>query len=91
MEEHHHKTLEVRVVTTSGIFPHAGFKHVSEHERVHVVLKEADHHLHITDTSGWIAVVAGRKIDIAKSFVENGLYGRVEMDWGPDHGAGGHA
>ncbi len=89
--DQHHKTLEVRVVTTSGIFPHSGFKNVPEHERVRAFLKEADEHLHIIDTSGWIAVVAGRKIDVVKSFLENGLHGRVELDWGPDHGAGGHA
>ena len=91
MDEHHHKTLEARVVTTSGIFPHSGFKNVPEHEHVQVLLKEADKHLRITDTAGWIAVVAGRKIDIARSFTENGLHGRIEIDWGPDHGAGGHA
>lgn len=92
MEEHYEKKhLEVRVVTTAGIYPETGFERVSEHERVEVVLKRADHKLHITNTSGWIAVVGGRKIDINRSFRDNALSGRVEIDWGPDHGAGGNA
>lgn len=93
MEEHHHhdKHLEVRVVTTSGIYPEAGFEGVPEHERVDTLLKQADHKLHITNTNGWIAVVGGRKIEINRTFRENGLHGRVEIDWGPDHGAGGNA
>jgi len=91
MEENHEKFVEARVVTTSGIYPEAGFDRVPEHEVVNVVLKKADHTLHITNTAGWIAVVGGRKIEITKSFRDNALSGRVELDWGPDHGAGGHA
>ena len=91
MEEHSEKFVEVRVITTSGVFPEAGFDRVPEHQPVDDVLKKAAHKLHIADTSGWIAVVAGRKIDATKSYRENALHGRVEIDWGPDHGAGGHA
>ncbi len=91
MEEHHEKSLEVRVITTSGIYPEAGFERVAEHQLVEIMLKRADEKLHVTNPAGWIAVVGGRKIDIAKSFRENGLSGRVEIDWGPDHGGGGYA
>lgn len=91
MEEQHEKFVEVRVVTTSGVYPEAGFDRAPEHQLVEVVLKKADEKLHITDTAGWIAVVAGRKINVKKSFAENALSGRVEIDWGPDHGAGGNA
>jgi len=91
MIEHHKKTLEIRVVTTSGVFPESGFEHVPEHELVKAILEKADKKLRITNTTGWIAVVAGRKIDINRSFRDNGLGGRVEIDWGPDHGAGGDA
>jgi hypothetical protein len=91
MEEHDHKHVEARVITTSGVFPEAGFDHVPEKETVLSVLNKADEKLHITSTAGWIAVVAGRKIIVERSFHENGLTGRVEIDWGPDHGAGGHA
>lgn len=90
MEENKHD-VEVRVITTSGVYPEAGFDRVAEKERVGTVLKKADEKLHITNTSGWIAVVGGRKIAIDRSFLENGLTGRVEIDWGPDHGAGGDA
>jgi hypothetical protein len=85
------KHVEVRVITTSGVYPEMGFDRVPEKEHVHKVLKKADEKLHIIDTKGWIAVVGGRKIAIDRSFHENGLSGRVEIDWGPDHGAGGNA
>lgn len=91
MEQHGDKFVEVRVVTTSGLFPDAGFDRAPEEQPVNVILKQADNKLHITNTTGWIAVVGGRKIDIARSFRDNALTGRVEIDWGPDHGAGGHA
>jgi hypothetical protein len=91
MTEHNDRTLDVRVITTSGVYPESGFEKVPEHELVKTVLEKADKKLHITNTTGWIAVVAGRKIDTNRSFRDNGLSGRVEIDWGPDHGAGGHA
>jgi len=91
MTEHNDKTLDVRVITTSGVYPESGFEKVPDHELVKTVLERADKKLHITNTTGWIAVVGGRKIDINRSFRDNGLSGRVEIDWGPDHGAGGHA
>jgi len=91
MDQHLGNFVEVRVVTTAGVYPEAGFERVPENQPVKVVLKKADDKLHITDTTGWIAVVAGRKIDIERSFHENALNGRVEIDWGPDHGAGGDA
>jgi hypothetical protein len=91
MSEHNDKTLDVRVITTSGVYPESGFEKVPEHELVKTVLEKGDKKLHITNTTGWIAVVGGRKIDINRSFRDNGLSGRVEIDWGPDHGAGGRA
>jgi len=91
MEEHHGKFIEVRVVTTAGVYPDAGFERVPENQPVKIILKKAADKLHIADAAGWIAVVAGRKIDVEKSYHDNALSGRVEIDWGPDHGAGGNA
>ncbi|MDA8120899.1 MAG: hypothetical protein M0Z85_12875 [Gammaproteobacteria bacterium] len=91
MAEQSEKFVEVRVVTTSGVYPESGFDRVQEKELVSRLLKKTDEKLHITSTIGWVAVVAGRKIMIERSFAENGLNGRVEIDWGPDHGAGGNA
>lgn len=90
-EHQHEKSVEVRVITTSGVYPEAGFDRVPEHQIVDIVLKKANKKLHIADTAGWIAVVGGRKIDISRSYRDNALSGRVEIDWGPDHGAGGYA
>jgi len=91
MAEHNERTVDVRVITTSGVYPEAGFETLPEHEVVKTIIEKANKKLHITNTNGWIAVVAGRKIDINRSYRENGLSGRVEIDWGPDHGAGGDA
>lgn len=91
MEAHDPKFIEARVITTSGVYPEAGFDRVPVHERVATFLKKADEKLHITNTTGWVAVVAGRKIAVDRSFQDDGLSGRVEIDWGPDHGGGGHA
>ena len=91
MTEHNDRMLDVRVITTSGVYPESGFDKVPEHELVNAVLERANKKLHITNTNGWIAVVAGRKIEINRSFRDDGLSGRVEIDWGPDHGAGGDA
>lgn len=91
MNEHSNNFVEVRIITTAGIYPDAGFEHVPENQPIKVIIKKADDKLHITNTDGWIAVVAGRKIDIDKSYGDNGLSARVEIDWGPDHGAGGYA
>ena len=91
MSERHENFVEVRVVTTAGVFPDAGFERAPEAQPVKVILKKAEHKLNITDSVSWIAVVASRRIDIEKSFRENNLGGRVEIDWGPDLGAGGNA
>jgi hypothetical protein len=85
------KFVDVRVVTTAGVYPESGLERVSENQPVKIILKKADETLYITNTAGWIGVVGGRKIDIERSYRDNGLSGRVEIDWGPDHGAGGHA
>ena len=38
MEEHHEKFVEVRVITTSGIYPEVGFERVNDHEHVETCL-----------------------------------------------------
>jgi hypothetical protein len=83
--------VEVRVVTTAGVFPVSGFDREPADQPVKVILKRAQTALRITDTMNWIAVVGGRRIDPELSYEKNRLEGRVEIDWGPDHGGGGNA
>jgi hypothetical protein len=87
--EQHHSAVFVRVITTSGAFPHKGEERVSEKTIVDVVLQETAAALHLTDTTGWIALVDGHAIDTSRSFVADGLTGTVVIHWGPPEGGGG--
>ncbi len=82
--------VEVGVVTTSGTWPTSGTETVPSHQKVRVQLDKAAHHLHIADTTNWIATVSGREIDIEKSYIENGLSGSFVIDFGPREGGGGN-
>lgn len=91
--KHREHAVEVSISTTAGFFPTEGFSHVPANQAVQVELDKAKHHLHIKDTTNWIASVAGpsgkRVIDPSKTYAENGLSGKVEIDWGPSEGGGG--
>lgn len=81
--------VDVVVVTTSGRYPATGADRVASHQPVRNELKKAAEALHIVDTAGWIARVAGREIDPDKSYVDNSLTGTVTIDYGPREGGGG--
>lgn len=85
--------VEVSISTTAGFFPAEGFNRVSVHQKVEVELEKAKHELKIKDTAGWVATVTSpsgkRVIDPGKTYLENGLSGEVEIDWGPSEGGGG--
>ena len=85
--------VRVSVSTTAGFYPADGFDRLPITEKVEVQLLKAQHKLGIKDTSGWVATVtlpSGKKpIDVTKTYRENGLSGKVEIDWGPSEGGGG--
>ena len=81
--------IEVQVITTSGTAPENGFDHVPAHQPVKVELARAQKQLEITQTEGWVALVADREIDTSKSYADNGLAGEIKIDWGPREGGGG--
>jgi hypothetical protein len=85
--------LEVSISTTAGFFPTEGFNRVPAHQKVEVELAKAKQELRIKDTAGWVTTVIGpsgkRVIDPAKTYLENGLSGEVDVDWGPSEGGGG--
>lgn len=87
------KFVEVSISTTAGFFPAEGFNRVPAHQKAEVELEKAKRELKIKDTAGWVATVTGpsgkRVIDPAKTYLENGLSGEVEIDWGPSEGGGG--
>lgn len=83
------KKVGVAIATTSGFYPETGFIQVPANQKVEVELKRAAKAINLTDTSNWVANVAGRTIDPNQSYAENQLSGEVEIDWGPREGGGG--
>jgi G3E family GTPase len=90
---HHHGEVEVSVSTTAGFFPAEGFNHVPAEQKVELELERAKHELKIKDITNWVASINGpsgkRIINPALTYRENGLSGKVEIDWGPSEGGGG--
>ena len=82
--------IEVVVITTSGTWPEEGFDDVPVHQPVKVQLQQAAKKLKIADTTGWVAKVGSRELDIEKNYLENQLSGQVEIDYGPREGGGGN-
>lgn len=91
--KHHPHHVEVSVLTTAGIYPAEGFNRVPAGQKVDEELRKAKHALKIKDTLNWVASVNGpagkRVIDAAKTYHENELSGKVDIDWGPSEGGGG--
>lgn len=83
--------LEVAISTTSGFFPSEGYERVSTHQKVRVQLDHAAKTLGLVGTEGWVASIDKRPINSELSYVENGLSGTIEIDWGPSEGGGGYA
>lgn len=81
--------IQVQIMTTSGSYPANVYERVPVHQQVKVELAEAARKLELTDTTGWVLSVVGREIDTEKSWLENGLHGNVQLDWGPREGGGG--
>lgn len=89
--EHHHH-VEVRVITTAGSFPIEGYDKEPVTQPVEEILKRAARELHLVDTSSWVARCNGVDLQPHRSYAENGLKGRVDIDYGPpERGGGSHA
>lgn len=83
--------VEVAVVTTSGAFPETGADRVPANQKVRQQLKAAALALGLADTANWVAKVDGHEINPETSYTDNGLKGKVHIDWGPREGGGGDA
>lgn len=83
------KELEASVITMSGAYPKKGKKKVKTADLVSEFLADAQKHLHLTDTTGWIATVDGREINPTQTFAQNGLHDTAVLQWGPPHSGGG--
>lgn len=83
--------LLVTVLTTSGIFPAEGALKVKDSELISSVLEKAARKLGLTETTDWVASVAGTDVFISQTFAQAGLSGTIELDWMPLEGGGGDA
>ncbi len=85
--------IEVSISTTAGFYPAEGFNVVPEKQNIEHELHKAKHALDIKDVEGWIATVVTptgkRTLDPSKSYAENGLSDKADIDWGPSEGGGG--
>ncbi len=93
--EHEHKHpehVEARVITTAGTFPAEGYDKEPATQPVEKILKRAADALNLVDTSNWIARCNGVDLQPQRSYAENGLKGRLDIDYGPrERGGGSHA
>ena len=87
------KYVLLSISTTAGFYPEEGFVPVDPHEKVEVQLHKAQRTLDIKIPADWVATVQGpsgrRPINPGKTYEENSLSGKVEIDWGPAAGGGG--
>lgn len=85
--------VEVSVATTAGFYPAEGTDQVPIHQKISVILHKAKNELAISDVTNWVVSVNGangyRELDPEKSYLDSGLSGTVEIDWGPREGGGG--
>jgi hypothetical protein len=90
---HENQFVELSISTTAGFYPMEGFERVPVHQKISVLLSKAQKELKITDVAGWITTFTDgsgkRQIDAERSYLDNGLSGKVEIDWGPSEGGGG--
>ncbi len=85
------RTINVRVMTTSGNYPDHGHEKVPVTELLQAVLQRAAAKLNIVDSSRWVVSVKGAQGAVATSstYADLGLQGEVKLDWGPDAAGGG--
>lgn len=85
--------VEVSVSTTAGFYPPEGADRAPIHQKISVILEKAKEKLRLTDVTNWVATVTDtsgyRELDPQKSYLDSGLSGTVEIDWGPREGGGG--
>lgn len=85
--------VEVSVATTAGFYPAEGTDRTPIHQKISVILKKTQDKLSLSDVSNWVASVTDsnghRELNPDNSYLDSGLSGSVEIDWGPREGGGG--
>jgi hypothetical protein len=76
--------VEVVVRTPAGTWPTEGFFEVPADQKVALLLEHAAVSLKIEDTTNWIAVAGGKKLNPQMSYRANGLTERTMIHYGLD-------
>lgn len=87
------KTINVRVLTTSGSYPEHGFDKEPVTRAISAILIKAAGVLGIVDTARWVVRIKEhgqvREVSPTSSYEQLGLHGEVKLDWGPNEAGGG--
>ena len=59
------------------------------HKPIRVELQQAAKALKLTNTNNWISKVGNAELDVEKSYADNHLTGKVEINYGPRETGGG--
>jgi hypothetical protein len=78
--------IEVAVRTPGGTWPTEGFFVVPAAQKIDLQLEHAKKSLNLTNKENWIAKADGVLLDTSGSYRENGLSGRIIIEYGPVSG-----
>ena len=82
--------VNIQVVTGSGNFPSSGFEHYNSHELLSTVLHQAQQHLHLQNTAGWVAKTEDdRVLNPSLTIAENNIHDKSQIFWAPTESGGG--
>ena len=87
------KSMNVRVLTTSGNYPEHDFEKVLVTQPIADFLNKAANALGIVNTSRWMVRIKEhgqvRDVSPTSTYEQLGLHGEVKLDWGPNEAGGG--
>lgn len=84
------QTVNLQVITGSGNYPSSGFQHYNSHELLSTVLHQAQQHLHLQNTAGWVAKTDDdRVLSPGLTIAENNLHDKSQIFWAPTESGGG--
>jgi len=90
-EQQKQNHIQVAIITTSGSWPEKDYNTVPINQPIKVELERATRELHLADTTGWVAKIDTRQLEPDRSYQDNGLSDKVDINYGPIKGGGGHA
>src|SRR6185437_5573547 len=81
--------VDIQVVTGSGNYPSSGFRHYNTHELLSTVLHQAQQHLQLQNTAGWVAKTEDdRPLNPSLTLAENNIHNKSQIFWAPTESGG---